>query len=66
MPPKDKEYYDYLRMLKYYWDNREDLEAYSEFHKYKKELKKRNPEVWLAWKKFKKYKSLMESVINNC
>lgn len=58
-----EEYYEHLSMIKYFWDEKGDIERYCHFEEVKPRLKENNPEIWEAWKKYKKSLKILNSVL---
>jgi hypothetical protein len=41
-----------LDMLKYFWEEKQDITRYCDFPNIKKSLKKEYPSIWKAWKQY--------------
>ena len=54
-----------LDMLKYFWQEKEDLERFTDFEKLKPLLEKEKPEVLKAWNDYKAYKKILDIVMDN-
>jgi hypothetical protein len=54
-----------LDMSKYFWQEKEDLERFTDFEKLKPLLEKEKPEVLKAWNDYKAYKKILDIVMDN-
>ena len=54
-----------LNMLKYFWQEKEDLERFTDFEKLKPLLEKEKPEVLKAWNNYKSSKKILDIIIDN-
>ena len=54
-----------LNMLKYFWQEKEDLERFIDFEKLKPLLEKEKPEVLKAWNNYKSSKKILDIIIDN-
>ena len=50
-----------IRMLQYFWEEKEDLERYCRFNQIKYEF----PEIERAWKDYKTSKKILDVLIEN-
>lgn len=53
-----------LQSLKYFWEEKQDLERYIDFERLKPQIKKEHPEILKAWNAYKESIKTMNSVIN--
>jgi len=54
-----------LNMLRYFWQEKEDLERFIDFEKLKPLLEKEKPEVLKAWNNYKSSKKILDIIIDN-
>lgn len=54
-----------IETLKYFWNEKEDIERYSDFEKIKPQLKKQFPELLKAWNNYKVSIKIMNAVIDS-
>lgn len=54
-----------LDTLRYFWQEKEDLERFTDFEKLKPLLKKEKPEVLKAWNDYKTSKKILDIVMDN-
>jgi len=54
-----------LYTLRYFWQEREDLERFTDFEKLKPLLEKEKPEVLKAWNDYKTSKKILDIVMDN-
>jgi hypothetical protein len=52
-------------MLKYFWEEKEDIERYCNFEKIKPELEKKYPEILRAWNDYQVSKNILSALIKN-
>lgn len=54
-----------ILMLKYFWEQKEDIERYGSFEEIKPLLKKHKPELLRAWKRYKSSRVELDNIISN-
>jgi hypothetical protein len=54
-----------LDTLRYFWQEKEDLERFTDFEKLKPLLEKEKPEVLKAWNDYKTSKKILDIVMDN-
>ena len=54
-----------LDRLRYFWQEKEDLERFTDFKKLKPLLEKEKPEVLKAWNDYKTSKKILDIVMDN-
>lgn len=56
---------DDISVLKYFWFEKGRLDGNSSFDQVKEDLKKSHPEIWKAWKDYKKSKEIFNNIMKN-
>jgi len=54
-----------LSSLQYFWQEKEDLERFTDFEKLKPLLEKEKPEILKAWNDYKASKKILDIVMDN-
>ncbi len=54
-----------IEMLRYFWENKEDLECYAGYDKIYLDLKRYYPAVIKAWEDYKAIKQTITMLLNN-
>tara|TARA_R110000772_G_scaffold37589_1_gene89178 strand:- start:374 stop:571 length:198 start_codon:yes stop_codon:yes gene_type:complete len=62
---KTKLNYQHLDTLRYFWQEKQDLERYTDFEGLKDLLEKEKPEVLKAWNDYKVSKKILDIVMEN-
>jgi len=52
-----------LSMLRYFWEEKGDIECYCDFGEIKEDLKKNHPHIWKAWKKHKESIKVLNKIL---
>ncbi len=54
-----------IRMLQYFWEEKEDIERYCDFEDIKEDLAENYPEILKCWNDYKITKKLLGIVLTN-
>lgn len=61
----EEEFEDHLYMLKYFWNDKDDLFRYSELYRVMAELQKRRSDVACAIEQYRNAKAILDSIMEN-
>ena len=60
-----EELYDHLSMLRYFWQDKEDIERYCSWEEILPTIDKKRPDVVEAWKNYKRARAVLNAVMEN-
>ncbi len=56
---------EHIDMLRYFWEEKEDIERYSDFEYIKSDLEKYRPDILKAWNKYKVSKLTLNNLLRS-